>query len=233
MTSLRTGKPRNRFSIPDRDKRLSFVHSIQTGPEVHSAPYPIGTMGFFPSGELTMVINLTTDFDLAPSLRTRRTVLPLRHSSWCHGCLLIAGKLYLFYTLGISLCLFLIQSTRREEREVVYLNTLSFSTIRPTGIVLVWDEVGVWRIRGKILTGNIRYAPRKICPSALSSLTNPTRTYLGSSLGFRVVKPEFGLQDLKACIPQNRQYLVIFFWSLRKYEVTLLYCACLNQGLRY
>jgi hypothetical protein len=37
-------------SIPGRDKGFSLLHSVQTGYEVHSASYPMGTDGYFSGG---------------------------------------------------------------------------------------------------------------------------------------------------------------------------------------
>jgi hypothetical protein len=38
-------------SVPDRDKRFSVIHSIQTGSGVHPASYTMGTGGSFLDGK--------------------------------------------------------------------------------------------------------------------------------------------------------------------------------------
>jgi hypothetical protein len=38
-------------SIPGRGKNLSFLHSVQTGPEVHPNSYPVGIGGSLPKGK--------------------------------------------------------------------------------------------------------------------------------------------------------------------------------------
>ena len=45
VSGLRAGAPRNRGSIPGRDRGLLIVHSVQSGSENHPASYSMGTWG--------------------------------------------------------------------------------------------------------------------------------------------------------------------------------------------
>ena len=47
VTTLRYGRPRNRVSIPSRNKRFLIAESEQTGSGVHPASWPVGTAGVF------------------------------------------------------------------------------------------------------------------------------------------------------------------------------------------
>jgi hypothetical protein len=49
-TRLQAGWPRDRGSIPGRGKRLSLLHTMQTGSGAYRASYTVGTRGF-PAGE--------------------------------------------------------------------------------------------------------------------------------------------------------------------------------------
>jgi hypothetical protein len=89
----------------------------------------MGTAGSLPGGKLTTVESLTTYLHLAPKLWRNKALLPVRHSSWCRGCLLIAGNLYLFTPLNFSLPLAYSFYSRERVTEVVYFNSLLFTTI--------------------------------------------------------------------------------------------------------
>jgi hypothetical protein len=48
VTRLRDGRLRNRDSIPEKGRKLSFLHSYQIVPDVQPISYPICSGGYFP-----------------------------------------------------------------------------------------------------------------------------------------------------------------------------------------
>jgi hypothetical protein len=66
-------------SIPDRGKSLSFLHSVQSGPETHPNSYPVDTRGSFPACEAAGLKDVT-HFRVVPR---SRTVMLYFHTSKC------------------------------------------------------------------------------------------------------------------------------------------------------
>jgi hypothetical protein len=74
-----------RGSIPDRDRKFSSHHRIQTGSGAHPASYPVGTGGSFSGGKAAGGVKLTAHLRLVLRSRMRGAIPPLLYMSLWPG----------------------------------------------------------------------------------------------------------------------------------------------------
>jgi hypothetical protein len=87
-TTLLSGWPRNRGSIPGRRKRQKsscILHRVQTGFRIHPTSYTKDTGATSPGVKRSWSLKLTTHFNLLPRLRMLEAILALQPSQLSTG----------------------------------------------------------------------------------------------------------------------------------------------------